>query len=42
MDDSPNEEACVCSSRSGEGILSYIHDIGILGLALQNTDAKPE
>jgi hypothetical protein len=40
MDDSLNEEACVYPSTSVEGILSYIHDTGILDLALLNTDGK--
>lgn len=40
MGDSLDEEACVYPSRSVEGILSYIHDTGRLGLALLNTGVK--
>jgi hypothetical protein len=42
MGDSLNEEACVCPNSCVEGILSYIHDTDIWGLALLNTDGKRE
>jgi hypothetical protein len=40
MDDSLYEEACVYSSRSVGGTLSYTRGIGTLGLASLNTDGK--